>query len=288
MSRDAEFSDLVASVRSRAADGGGLARLEAAISVSREVADLADRVLDHFIREARAADLSWGVIGERLGVSKQAARAKFLERIGHMRVVGGEGMEMAPRLVACLERAGEEARLDGSAEIGTHHLLLGLMEEGVAAAVLESLKVRADDIRKTAALLFGPQGTSGEVAPPYSGQALAALDGAQHMAHDNGTVAVAPPHLLCVLASDSGGKARRVLNELGVAHTDIRRGIDKYIVGGGRKRRRRQDTEPVCSFCRKPQSAVGRLVAGPKAYICGPCAHAVEDTLSEPAAAAAE
>ncbi|MFF0522341.1 Clp protease N-terminal domain-containing protein [Actinomadura nitritigenes] len=283
---DLRFTDLADAVESRAAGGGDVARLDAAISVSREVGNLADELLDHFIRQARSAGLSWGVIGERLGVSKQAARAKFLDRVARLRLVESEGMEVAPRLSACLDRAGEEARLDGSAQIGTHHLLLGLMEEGVAAAVLEGLKVRAEDIRATAASLFGSQGPEGKEIPPYSEQAAIALDGAQHMAHDNGADAVAPPHLLCLLVSDSGGKARRVLNEMGVSHTDIRREIDRYIIAPGRKRRRRRDQELICSFCRKPRSAVGPLVVGPNVHICAACVNVARDTFAEPAGAA--
>ncbi len=46
-------------------------------------------------------------------------------------------------------RPASEARTDGAAEIGTQHLLAGLLAEGVAAAILERLGVHADAIRST-------------------------------------------------------------------------------------------------------------------------------------------
>jgi len=285
MSADLDLPDLVQLVESQVGDGDELALLDAAIKLSRDAQAVADQLLDHFVRRARAANLSWTAIGERLGVSKQAARARFVEST-HLRVVDESNVGLAPRLTACLRRAGEEARADGSAEVGTHHLLLGLMEEGTAAAALERLGVRAAAIRQASAALFGAQGAPGDGVPPYSLEARNALDGARHMAHEYSADEVTgTQHLLCLLANDPGGKARRVLNELGVDVAAVEREIVGPITGRGKKRRRRHGGtgEPQCSFCGRPQSVAGPLVAGTGCHICGDCVASASDVLPAPA-----
>ncbi len=47
----------------------------------------------------------------------------------------------------CLLAARREAAADGAAEVGAHHQLIGFFHEGVAAAVLQDLGVRADAVR---------------------------------------------------------------------------------------------------------------------------------------------
>jgi hypothetical protein len=71
------FDQLVAQVHHRAAraDAAGLLDAAAAISVG-QAAD-ADRLLDHFVAQARGTGMSWTDIGALLGVSKQAARQRF-------------------------------------------------------------------------------------------------------------------------------------------------------------------------------------------------------------------
>jgi hypothetical protein len=79
------------------------------------------------------------------GVTRQAARQRFADR------PAGDALPYAartvPRLQACLDSAVQQARAEGAEEIGTQHLLAGLMAEGVAAAILENLHVSAEAIR---------------------------------------------------------------------------------------------------------------------------------------------
>lgn len=239
------FPDLLEAVRSRASGGDQLARLDAAITISREVEALADELLDHVVRESRSAGLSWTMIGQRLGVSKQAARARFAD-IADVLVADGVDLELAPRLVACLDRAAEEARADGSTEVGTHHLLIGLMEAGVAAAVLERLGVRVAALRATATALFGAPGPEGDRVPPMSQEARCALEEAPRIACRHGKdVFVGTEHVLFVLATDPGSRARRVLNELTVDVADIKRELRLHVPLRARRRRRRRDREQV-------------------------------------------
>jgi hypothetical protein len=127
-----DIDRLAAAVSERAADEP-LDRVGAALAVCDELAAGADQLINRFVTAAREAGCSWTEIGERIGVSKQAARQRYVQR--------PPGATTAPprgsRLQACLDAAGREAAADGAAEVGTHHQLIGLFHEGTGAAVLE-------------------------------------------------------------------------------------------------------------------------------------------------------
>lgn len=289
------FADLLTQVQHRAAsaDPGELLNTAAAIS-ARHAAD-ADGLLDHFVNQARGSGMSWTEIGARLGVTKQAARQRF--GVAPV-VVLPFAASTAPRLQACLDQAGQEARADGMAAIGTHHLLAGLLTEGVAAAILERLGVHSEQIRTASHRLFGPPAeTPGNDIPPMSTEAICALDtAAQHAAANAGDTAppeVRTEHLLAVLALDPGSRARRVLNELNVDIAALKRELQCHIsVGPARPARwwkRRPIAAQSCSFCGRT-SEPGQLVNGPGVTICRRCVtlaadilatrHATEQTLS--------
>src|SRR5215211_6202918 len=132
----ASFEEFVAHIEQ--STDSPLQRLDEAIALGEALAAEADRVTDHFVGQARASGESWTSIGDRLGVSKQAARKRFADRV-QSRVP----YQFRPRLRACLNQAQREAQADGSSEVGTHHFLAGLLAEGVAAAILEKLGVTA-------------------------------------------------------------------------------------------------------------------------------------------------
>src|SRR5215470_6290562 len=64
----------------RRASGAPLDLIEAALAVSDELTAAADEVIGQFVAEARAAGCSWTEIGQRIGVSKQAARQRFVRQ----------------------------------------------------------------------------------------------------------------------------------------------------------------------------------------------------------------
>jgi hypothetical protein len=280
------FQQLVTQVHDRAATPDPAGRLDAAVAISAAHAATADRLLDHFVGQARDAGMSWTDVGARLGVSKQAARQRFADRA--TATVLPFAARPAPRLQACLDRAGQEARDAGAAEIGTHHLLVGLLAEGVAAAILERLGVHADAIRTSADRLFGsPTGGPADEIPPMSQEATCALDAAAHNAVTNASGDEPPQirteHLLAVLALDPGGKARRVLNDLGVDIAAIKRELQCFVsVNPTRPARwwkRRPPTQPGCSFCGRPTPPGGQLVNGPGVAICAACVALATDIL---------
>jgi hypothetical protein len=228
------LSDLVDEVHARAAPDE-LSRVDAAIRLGRELEGAADRVVDHFVGEARNADCSWTAIAQLLGVSKQAARARFAYRVE--RVTWG-GMSVAPRLAACLDRAVAEAKADRSDEVGTHHLLIGLMEEGVAATTLERLDVTTASLQQAVDRLFGRRTWARPESPPLSLEATDALGAAVALSRSDPCEVLRTEHVLFVLATDPGGRARRVLNAVGVQVADVKRELEPCLPRTRRRRRR--------------------------------------------------
>jgi ClpX C4-type zinc finger/Clp amino terminal domain, pathogenicity island component len=285
------FDHLATRVSDTADSDDPLARLDAAVAVAAEAAGVGDRLLDHFVAQARHAGLSWTDIGVRLGVSKQAARQRFADRTQPL-VLPAEA-QPGSRLQACLDQAVVVAQADGAAEIGTHHLLAGLLAEGVAAAILERLGVATDAILDAAHQLFGRPGPAAAGVPPMSAEATCALDGAARHAAATSPDAPCPEvrteHLLFVLALDAGGRARRVLNALGSDIAAIKRELECYVTGKPRRRGgrwKRPATAPgrACSFCGRSEKVAGRLVAGPGVHICGGCVALATDILRRGAA----
>ena len=280
------FAHLVAKVHHRAGTDDPAGMLDAAAAISAECSADADRLLDHFVGHARRAGMSWTDIGGRLGVSKQAARQRFADTPAPGVPPFAAGT--APRLQACLNQAGQEARTAGAPEIGTQHLLTGLLAEGVAAAILERLGVHAEELRAASHRLFGPPtAVDRRAIPPMSTEATCALDAAAHNAMVNSGGAAVPEvrteHLLGVLALDPGSRARRVLNELQVDIAAVKRELQCYItVNPSRPARwwkRRPATPQSCSFCGR-NGEPGHLVNGPGVAICRSCIALAADILA--------
>jgi len=283
---------LAAAVRARAPEAP-LDRVGAAIAVGEELASGGDELIGRFVAEARDAGCSWTEIGAQMGVSKQAARQRFAQQAETPAAPGLQPqgkLKPKERLLACLDAAGREAAADGAAEIGTQHLLAGLFEQGVAAAILEKLGMRADAVRAAARELFPGLGQPGEMPPPESAEARDAIYGAEVLARRGGCGYVGTEHLLGALALYPGSRARRVLISLGVSIPAIKKELECYVSPRRQRRRRRgKATAGACSFCGKPGGAGLRLVAGPGVHICAECVGLCNQILAEdPASAAGE
>jgi hypothetical protein len=275
-------AELVDAVRQQA-PGAPLDRVEAALMVSEELASCADELIGQFVEEARRAGCSWTEIGQRIGVSKQAARQRFGDP--RRRAPGAWSCRLSAPAEGCLEAAGREAAADGAAEVGTHHQLIGLFHEGVAAAVLEELGVRAGAVRTAARELFPGEGRPGERPPQESAEARETIQRAAAIAQRAGRGDVGTEHLLAALTLDPGSRARRVLSHLGVSFAAIKKGLDSYVGPGKRRRRKRGKVDLACSFCGKSQKQVKKLVGGTGVYtgvyICDECIDLCNEILAE-------
>jgi ATP-dependent Clp protease ATP-binding subunit ClpA len=280
---------LVEAVQDRASSDDPLGLLESAIVVAGEASGAADDLIEHYVGAARAANVSWTLIGERLGVSKQAARQKFAHRLEISDVIGdaADAMVMAPRLSACLQAAQAAADADDSVP-GTQHLLLGLLHAGAAANILDRLGVTRDKVREASVRLFEPamitDGDGEARRVVGDGEAGQAVTGARRLAARRGQSQFRTEHLLFCLALDPGSSARRVLNDLDVDPARVKKELQEWIAPVQRRHRRigkSKDTSRACSFCGCKD--LGPLVAGPGVWICGSCAQtALEILRAEP------
>ena len=272
------LAELADAVRQQA-PGAPLDRVEAALMVSEELASCADELIGQFVEEARRTGCSWTEIGQRIGVSKQAARERFGDPLRR----APQTWRLSPPAGSCLLAAEREAAADGAAEVGTHHQLIGLFHEGVAAAVLEELGVRADAVRAAARQLFpgGGGGRPGGRQPQVSAEAGEAMRRAAAIAQQAGRGEVGTEHLLAALVLDPGSRARRVLSHLGVSIAAVKRGLDGYVGLGKQRRHKRGKADLACSFCGKSQKQVKKLIGGPGVYICDECVDLCNEIVAE-------
>ncbi|MGH3859158.1 Clp protease N-terminal domain-containing protein [Actinokineospora sp.] len=272
----------IALVEERARGGDALAAVEAASLVRVELSDTADAVIEHYVLAARGAGHSWTVIGDRLGVSKQAARQRFGDR--SMTVLGGD-LKVMPRLQACLDQARLAAEAGGGAQVGTQHLLLGLLHAGVGAAALDRLGVTRERLREASRRLFDDgDGSSVPGERPWSAEAAQAVENARDHARQRGHNYVGTEHLLFVISADPGSQARRVLQDLGVGFAAVKRELEDVLCAapaGWRSRRRRRagDAATACSFCGRAKPGVP-MVAGPGVCVCADCVRLAVEKLS--------
>lgn len=258
---------LIDAVDARTTDAEALARLQVAIGVAAGTAGAADAMVDHFVAAAREGGASWTEIGERLGVTRQAARQRYSSRA--IDVAGGLGLDLPTesRLAACLEVAYAAAAEQDSVP-GTQHLLLGLLHAGVAAHALDRLGVTRDNVREASGRLFAPIELDGR-RTIGDGQAAQALAGARRLAADRAQNRVRGEHLLFVIALDLGSSARRVLADLEVSAAAVKKAIEACVGPAPRQRRFARDRR-VCAFCGCADR--GRpMVTGPGLCICAQC-----------------
>jgi hypothetical protein len=143
--------------------------------------------------------------------------------------------------------AQEEARGLKHDYIGTEHLLLGLLreEEGVAARVLESLRISVEEIRARIAELVGvgDQVTSGQI--PFTPRAKKVLELALREALSVGDNFIGTEHVLLGLVRENDGVAARVLLEFDADAEKVRNAVIRMLSGPGRRREGMRHRGPV-------------------------------------------
>ena len=261
---------LVREVGRRAGDAP-LDRVEAALAISEELAGGADELIGHFVAEARQAGCSWTQIGERIGVSKQAARQRFTVLPGHSRAGSLEATAQAGGLPG--GRRSRGGRRTAPARSDTRRRCSGCTRRGWQPLILEKIGIGAGEVRRAARTLFPGGGEPGEHPPPESAEARPAVEAAAALARRRaGLDSLGPAHLLGALALDPGSRARRVLGQLGASIPAIKKELECYLSPGNAAPARRGKTaSQQCSFCGWAAAGRSRMVAGPGVWICADC-----------------
>jgi Clp amino terminal domain, pathogenicity island component len=232
------LTDLIQTVNDRSADEDALTRVAAAAEVSGEITSKADLLLGHFVEAARHAGRSWAEIGAALGVTKQGAQQRFVDRDSPTTPADDHLLvRYTGRARASVARAREEARAMGHNYVGTEHLLLGILADpdALSVRVLAELGVPADELRQAVIEAAVPRSPYGAVAAdlPLTPRAQRVLDITRGESLRLGHNYVGTEHLLLAVAAEQDGIGGRVLREHGVdvdrARAEVIRALTAYV-----------------------------------------------------------
>jgi len=222
-----------------------LDRLGAAVMLAGEVGGVADALVDHFVTAARAAGCSWAQIGGVLGVTKQAAQQRFVEvtpagdlvdagfesttsgRKGSGRRWWRRGLPFWQRFTGGARAVVVNAQMDAGSlnhdYIGTEHLLLGLLHDGLAAETLAALGVTPDEVRRRILDIVGPgrRDTGGHI--PFTPRAKKVLELSLREALELKHNYIGTEHILLGLLREGEGLALKILTELGAPPAAVRK-----------------------------------------------------------------
>jgi len=139
----------------------------------------------------------------------------------------GRFTERAQKVLAL---ALEEAVRLGHKDIGTEHVLLGLIREGegIAAKALQSLGLGLDKIQSEVESLIGrgsEQAGSGNYTPNYTPRAKKVIELSMDEARKLGHTYVGTEHILLGLIREGEGIAARIMNNLGVSLNKARQQV---------------------------------------------------------------
>lgn len=135
----------------------------------------------------------------------------------------GRFTERAQRVLALAQ---EEAVRLGHHNIGTEHILLGLVREGdgIAAKALTALGLSSDKIQMEVEALIG-RGQDGATTIHYTPRAKKVIELSMDEARKLGHSYVGTEHLLLGLIREGEGVAARVLNNLGISLSKARQQV---------------------------------------------------------------
>ncbi len=191
--------------------------------------------------EAIRAGLSWRQIGAALGISKQAAHRRHRDGVARAlseptpvtseaggRVGGGVRISTPARRAIRLAR--QEATVLGSTELGTEHLLLGVLQCGDDGAerLFERLDVKPEEARRALRLrgerdgAVSPVAASAESTVAASPLARRLVERALAVAAARSGGELTALDLLRALVSTENSGAARALARLGVTPERVR------------------------------------------------------------------
>ncbi len=225
-----ELGSLIELVVAEHPDGDPLDLVAGAVLVSDDLADLADDLVGHFVDLARESGASWAEVGERIGVSKQAAQKRYVEssrprrrgRRGRFARFTGEARQI-------VIGAQVEAHGRGDRQIRTEHLLLALVADaGPAASVLVAGGTTLEQIREAADEALGPAGTATKGHIPFAPESKKVLELALREAIRAKEGGIGPEHILLGMLRDETSGASGILTGLGIT----RSGVERDLAGG--------------------------------------------------------
>ncbi|MFH8406745.1 Clp protease N-terminal domain-containing protein [Streptomyces sp. NPDC018019] len=211
------LDDLIEAIKKVHTDA--LDQLSDAVLAAEHLGEVADHLIGHFVDQARRSGASWTEIGKSMGVSKQAAQKRFVPK------TPGEASDLDPsqgfgryteRARNVVVTAQNEAHAAGNPQIGTVHLVLGLLAEpeGLAARAIVAQGVTLDAVRQRAAESLPEAAGEMPALIPFDAQAKKALELTFREALRLGHNYVGTEHILLALLELEDGTG--LLHGLGI------------------------------------------------------------------------
>ncbi|WP_329542352.1 Clp protease N-terminal domain-containing protein [Streptomyces sp. NBC_01358] len=218
MTQPVRLDDLIAAIKKVHPDA--LDQLQDAVIAADHLGDVADHLIGHFVDQARRSGASWTEIGKSMGVTRQAAQKRFVAKDpgGLSELDPSQGFSrFTVRAKNVVMAAQNEAHAAGNAEIGTEHIVLGLLSEpeALAGAFIKAQGIALDTVRQAAEQAL-PAAAEGEVPEliPYNADARKALELTFREALRMGHNYIGTEHILLALLEHEDGAG--LLTGLGI------------------------------------------------------------------------
>jgi hypothetical protein len=211
------LSDLIEAVARVHSDP--LDQLADAALTAEHLGDTADHLIGHFVDQARKAGASWAEIGTSLGVTKQAAQKRFVPKnpADPSALHPSDGFNrFTPRARNVVVAAQNETAEAKNNEIGTAHLVLGLLAEpdAVAGRAIVAQGVSLDTVRRRVTATLPPAADKVPALIPFDANARKALELTFREALRLGHNYIGTEHILLALLELEDGDG--VLTGLGI------------------------------------------------------------------------
>ncbi|HEX4814427.1 MAG TPA: Clp protease N-terminal domain-containing protein [Nonomuraea sp.] len=154
---------------------------------------------------------------------------------------------LTPRTRTALKLATDQARSEGVANVGTEHVLAGLLTEGtnLALHVLRAMELDLEQVRRDLAQRVPAAVREAGETRTFSAPAANALEFAANEAISLGHNYVGCEHLLLGLVAEPDGVAGQVLRALGAEPRLTRRAVSAALAGYVHLRAQTQQPAPA-------------------------------------------
>jgi hypothetical protein len=222
------LDELITDVKGRRPEGTALDHLAEASAVASHLDELADHLVGHFVDQARRSGASWTMIGQSMGVTKQAAQKRF--------VAGDSSLDrFTDRAKVVVLKAQLEARSRGHHEVTSLHLVLGLLAEwnGYAGRAIEAAGTTKDAVASAVEAALPPSAEPINHHLPFSAGLKKVHERIVREALRLGHNYVGTEHILLGLLEAEEDPAAQVLSGLGVtkagAEAWLRHALDEQL-----------------------------------------------------------
>lgn len=231
-----ELKDLIRAVQDKTRSCTELERLDVAVTYGELLKGLGDDLVGHFVDEARKVGASWSQIGGRLGVTRQAAHQRHVQRaprrLGRRSRSSGQGPfeRFTQDAKDVVVSAQEEAHRLRHNYLGVEHLLLALSADRIVGRILRSAGASHEAILTQVRRSIGEGTEVMAGAIPMTARSKRALETAARSAGLSGQ-RVEPAHILLGILELREGVGAEVLDTLNVSRDDLRQATRAVVPG---------------------------------------------------------